>query len=70
MKIIFEKENNKLVQDVYKEYKIQMENLNNDEIEINGKIVKLEYVLHCTMIDRAVTTILTGTNSGAEKFYM
>lgn len=68
MKIIFEKENKKLVQDVYKEYKVQMENLNNEEIEINGKTIKLEYVLHCTMIDGAVTNILTGTNAGAKCF--
>lgn len=68
IKFILKKENAELVREQYRCITEQIKNLECDLFEVNGKIVEVSYSMHCTMVDGAITNILSDTNASSRCF--
>lgn len=65
IKFIFAKENSNIVKNTYNEI---INNLECSVIKLNNIVAEVHYEMHCTMIDEAVTNVLSQTNSTSRCF--
>lgn len=62
------KESRALVIQQNNDIKTQIANLECEVLELNGKVLEVSFVMHCTMIDGSVANILTDTNAASRCF--